>query len=110
AEHAVRLLGRRPERLGNVSAGCSALSRPGPAEPALPGLREGFLLYVGGLDRRKNVDRLVEAWARLPAASRPQLIIACRPEPFQARDLRRLAARLGVAGGLLLTGFVADHL
>jgi len=110
AEDAVRLLGLHPERLVNISAGCSALFRPGPAEPALPGLREGFLLYVGGLDRRKNVDRLVEAWASLPAASRPQLVIACRPEPFQARDLRRLAARLGVAGDLLLTGFVADQL
>ncbi|HEX6349261.1 MAG TPA: glycosyltransferase family 1 protein [Candidatus Dormibacteraeota bacterium] len=108
ADDAIRLLGVRRERVVDIAAGCSDLFRPGPAEAPLPGLRPGFLLYVGGLDRRKNVDRLVEAWAGLAPQTRPQLVVACRPEPFQERHLRRLAARLGAAGDLLLTGFVSD--
>jgi glycosyltransferase involved in cell wall biosynthesis len=120
AEDAVRLLGVERDRLFNVSAGCSERFAPAPAgadplaeaRQALPALRGPFLLYVGGLDVRKNLDRLLEAYARLPAARRAsvQLVVASPPEHAHMGSLRRLARRLGVAGGLLLTGFVTDEL
>jgi glycosyltransferase involved in cell wall biosynthesis len=120
AEDAVSLLGVDRDRLYNVSAGCSEGFAPAPpaadplaeARQALPALRGPFLLYVGGLDVRKNLDRLLEAYARLPAARRAsaQLIVASPPEHAHMGALRRLARRLGVEGDLLLTGFVTDEL
>lgn len=120
AEDAVGLLGVDRSRVHNISTGCSEQFRPAAAgelplaaaQAAIPQLREDFLLYVGGLDPRKNVDRLVAAYAALPAErrSRSQLVIACRPEPDQARSLGRLAAALGVSGSVLVTGFVSDEL
>jgi glycosyltransferase involved in cell wall biosynthesis len=120
AADAVRLLGVERGRLHDISAGCSDHFAPAPggadplaaARAAVPGLRGEFLLYVGGLDVRKNVERLLEAYARLPAGRRAQvqLLVACRPEPAHVRPLQRLARRLGIGGDLLLTGFVADDL
>ncbi len=47
-------------------------------------LQEGFILYYGGLDTHKNVVRLVEAYAMLPAEvrrDRPLAIVGKPPHP-----------------------------
>jgi glycosyltransferase involved in cell wall biosynthesis len=46
----------------------------------LPQLRSGFMLYVGGIEFRKNIERLIAAYALIPAEmrARHQLVIACR--------------------------------
>src|SRR6266571_5864756 len=50
--------------------------------------------------------------SRLPASQRAavQLVVASPPEHAHIGALRRRAGRLGVAGDLLLTGFVGDDL
>jgi glycosyltransferase involved in cell wall biosynthesis len=77
-----------------------------------PGLRDGFLFYVGGGDWRKNVTGLIEAYGRLPDAirDRHQLVITYKLD-VEARDiLESFAKRLGIHGDqLLLTGFVPDR-
>ena len=79
------------------------------ALPAAP-----FFLYLGGYDNRKNVVRLLEAYARLannhPEA--PPLVLAgILPEhdtPF-APDPRPVAARLGIAPRLCYPGWIAEE-
>lgn len=120
ADDAVRLLGTAPGRLTSVGAGCADFFSPAPAghdafataRSLLPELRPGFFLYVGGLDPRKNVHGLLAAYARLDERLRAeaQMVIACRPETYQARDLRRHARRLNLGRSVLLTGFVSDEL
>ncbi len=72
-----------------------------------------FLLYLGGFDARKNVARLVEAYARVVSRqpSTVGLVIAGRlPEadtPFTP-DPRPLIARLGIGDRVHFTGPVDE--
>ena len=77
-----------------------------------PGLRDGFLFYVGGGDWRKNVRGLIEAYARLEERfrERHQLVITYKLAPDVRQSLERFAGELGIHGDqLLLTGFVPDR-
>jgi glycosyltransferase involved in cell wall biosynthesis len=77
-----------------------------------PGLRDGFLFYVGGADWRKNVTGLIEAYARLPEwfRERHQLVITYKLDSRARESLQGFAGQLGVHGDqLLLTGFVPDR-
>src|SRR3954447_4679128 len=79
---------------------------------ALPKVRPGFLLYVGGVDYRKNLEGAIRGYAELPAPLREphQLVIACsRATPLRF-SLRIFARRLGIESrNLVLTGFVSDR-
>lgn len=75
------------------------------------GLRERFVMYTGGIDHRKNIDRLVAAFARLPARLRAahQLVIVCAAEAAARERLQTLARREGLGpADLVLTGFVPE--
>jgi glycosyltransferase involved in cell wall biosynthesis len=81
-------------------------------EGKFPGLRDGFLFYVGGGDWRKNVTGLIEAYAELPEQSRErhQLVITYKLDPEARQNLEGFAGQLGIHGDqLLLTGFVPDR-
>nr|MDA8218481.1 glycosyltransferase [Dehalococcoidales bacterium] len=73
-------------------------------------LEQGFVLCTGGIDYRKNMERVIEAFSLLPAPlrERHELVIACRVRPEEARPFRDLATSLGVADRLLLTDYVSD--
>lgn len=68
-----------PERVDRIYYGRDPGFRPLPADQvarfrAEQGLPERFVLFVGTLEPRKNVARLVEAYARLPNP-RPMLVL-----------------------------------
>ncbi|KTT04399.1 glycosyl transferase family 1 [Pseudomonas oryzihabitans] len=75
------------------------------------GLTREFLLYTGGIDHRKNIERLIESYAKLPKAVRNthQLAIVCSiHEPDRLR-LASLAKRVGLAvDELVFTGYVPE--
>jgi glycosyltransferase involved in cell wall biosynthesis len=78
----------------------------------LPKVRPGFLLYVGGVDPRKNLEGTLRAYAELPPSFRDQhqLVIACNLIHHLRFSLRVLARRLGIESrNLVLTGFVSDR-
>lgn len=72
----VASFGIDPGRISVVPCGIDDdwLTAPAPAAVAATlashGLREGYFLFVGTFQPRKNVDRLIDAWERLPAATR----------------------------------------
>ena len=75
------------------------------------GLRGPFVMYTGGNDHRKNIEGLIRAFAKLPAALRKdhQLAIVCSLQPEGRRALEELAARHGLGrDAVILTGFVSD--
>jgi glycosyltransferase involved in cell wall biosynthesis len=79
---------------------------------ALPKVRPGYLLYVGGVDYRKNLEGAIRGYAELPAEMRDahQLVIACNLAHHLRFTLRVFARRLGIESrNLLLTGFVSDR-
>jgi glycosyltransferase involved in cell wall biosynthesis len=78
----------------------------------LPKVRPGFLLYVGGVDYRKNLEGAIRAYARLPASMREahQFVIVCRLAYHRRLSLRAFALDLGIESrNLLFTGFVPDR-
>jgi glycosyltransferase involved in cell wall biosynthesis len=80
-----------------------------------------FWLYLGGFDARKNLPRVIEAYARLArrapdlagngASVLPRLVIAGRLPSVDTTftpDPRTLAARLGLAASVHFTGWVDE--
>ncbi|HEX2851342.1 MAG TPA: glycosyltransferase [Acidimicrobiales bacterium] len=115
---ATRILGVAPARLGVVPLAPSPEFAPAADREValaavaarLPAVRPPFVLYTGGTDGRKNVERLVEAWGRLVdlVRGRFQLVIACEVQPLERNHFEVRAAELGVADDILVTGWVAD--
>jgi alpha-1,3-rhamnosyl/mannosyltransferase len=87
----------RPQSPGDVDR---TLRRLGVAAP--------YVLFVGTLDPRKNLTTLVDAFARLAAAGRPErLVLAGQPGWSMAPLLARIEqARL--ADRVMLIGYVAE--
>ena len=117
-QDAIHHLALRPERVVNIRAATSdAFHRYSPTDDEVRevldrhGLGRRFVLYTGGIDYRKNIELLLEAYAGLPPPLRAdvQLAIVCSVLPEQREDLLRRCARLGIASGrVVLTGFVSD--
>jgi len=117
AGQAQELLGTRCPRLATVWGG----PYPSGAFPAFEEQSDDrpyvqptapFLLTVGGDHPRKNLDRLVEAFARVPVTCRAgtPLVIACGLSQGTERRLRRIAARGGLgAQELVITGRVSEQ-
>jgi len=74
------------------------------------GIASRYLLYVGTLQPRKNLARVIEAFARLagqPAFSGVQLVLAGK-RGWLYTDLFAHVERLGLAGRVLFPGYIAD--
>ena len=71
------------------------------------GLPERFLLFVGTLEPRKNVTRLVEAYARLPQ-DRPPLYIVGGKGWLYDEVFARVEA-LHLSGSVRFVGYVPGH-
>lgn len=91
-----------PKRISVVHNGIDEawLTPPDPAAVqatlASHGLREGYYLFVGTLQPRKNLDRVIDAWHQLPPATRAarQLVVVGAPGwSAQATSQRLNAAR-----------------
>jgi len=69
-----------PGKVDVVHNGVDSSFRPLPAAQVAAfrvehGLPESFILFVGTLEPRKNVTRLIEAYARMPGAKPPLLLV-----------------------------------
>jgi glycosyltransferase involved in cell wall biosynthesis len=77
------------------------------------GIDGPYLLFVGGLEPRKNLPTLLRAFSALPNELRPALVLAGASVPWNpegrialADALERLPAHSG--GRVILTGYVGD--
>jgi glycosyltransferase involved in cell wall biosynthesis len=76
------------------------------------GLTKPFVMYTGGIDHRKNIEGLVEAFAKLPLALRQQyqLVVVCKVNERDRQRFQVLAQQHGLQGAdLVFTGFVPDE-
>jgi glycosyltransferase involved in cell wall biosynthesis len=120
AADAVRDLGVPRDRVVVVGAGVSdRFRRPtsrgdalATVRNALPWLEPGYIFYVGGIEPRKNIDRLLEAYARLPdeLRRRHQLVVVCRVTPAEREALDRRLRGLGVSDRVRFPGYLPDEL
>lgn len=108
-----------PRQVFNISGACDDVFRPMPKDSVdLRRIKEkfgipwDFLLYTGGADERKNLKRLVQAYAGLSASRRSKLrlVMAGRIHEGHVQELREVAVRAGMhTEELIFTGYVSDH-
>lgn len=72
------------------------------------GLQKSFVLFVGTLERRKNVRTLVEAFARVVRTADLQLVMVGRPG-FGFSEIEAAIKRQAMPGRYILPGFVSDE-
>ncbi len=74
------------------------------------GLPESYILYVGTIQPRKNLDMLIQAYARLRSEgiTAYKLVIAGRKGWLYETLFTRISA-MGLEGDVIFTGFVPDE-
>ncbi len=120
-QDSIRLLDVSPEKIINVTAGVSPFFAPTPESERAAWqavfarrfqLTRPYVLCTGGEDWRKNLEGLVDGFARLPSRLQKehQLVIACRMSDGGKRALMQRAQQRGLPPGTLaVTGFVSDE-
>ncbi|ANM31525.1 hypothetical protein ABI59_21080 [Acidobacteria bacterium Mor1] len=68
---------------------------------------EDFLLFVGRLEARKNARVVLDALARIPPETRPELVLTGLWGP-EERALRKQMGTLGLHGSVHFAGYVLD--
>lgn len=112
----LRFTGIREDRIAVVHNGIDQTFRPiddGDAVDAVLaqlGLARGYILYVGGADVQKNLDRLIVAYSRLPADLRDhyRLVLAGNPSWGYER-LAELASSMKIEARVTFPGYVPDE-
>lgn len=109
---AVRVLGLDAEKIRVIHPG---VARPffetTPEDVAAArreyGLKKPYALYVGTVEPRKNLDRLLDAWQELPVPLREEFeLVAAGPEGWQAA--KTMARLRGSAAGVRYLGYVPE--
>ncbi len=103
----------------NISAACDDCFKPIDISPERKAellnryrIVRPFMLYSGGGDSRKNLHRLIRAYARLSPDLRSshQLVLAGRFPDTELKALQRTATSAGLYGNeLVLTGYIPDE-
>lgn len=111
----VRMLGVPAEHVHFIgSAVSSSFHRTGDPERAwrlvqrsVPGIQRGFVIYVGAINPRKNVDGLMHAYAALPRylIERHQLVVQCAARPLERNHYLVMAEKMGLRGRILFPGY-----
>jgi glycosyltransferase involved in cell wall biosynthesis len=108
----LRLHGIAPERVSVVHEAASPVFRPIADRAALDGVRakyglpDRFILYVGAIEPRKNLTRLMSAFADARKAGIPHHLVCAGPYGWASRDLSGHIERLGIKDAVHFTGYV----
>lgn len=115
---AVTYLGIADENTFNISTAAEDHFTPAPVDDETRdrlrrkyGLLRPFVMYTGGIDHRKNIEGLIEAFAKLPGVIRRghQLAIVCSVPDHDRERLRKIASDAGLANDdVILTGFIPE--
>ncbi|MBN6109989.1 glycosyltransferase [Xanthomonas sp. CFBP 8700] len=115
---AIETLGCAPDRVVNISSAASGIFRPIEVTAALRaqllvsfGIRGKYVMYSGAMDPRKNLERLLAAYARLPGhlLARHQLVVTGHLTDLEKARLVLVARRHGLpVEQVVITGYVTD--
>ncbi len=107
----IRLWGVPPEKVHVTYCGVDATFHPLAADQVErfrreTGLPAKFVLFVGTLEPRKNVTRLVEAFATLKAQGVPHKLVLAGAKGWFYRPVFEAVERLGLEGDVIFPGFI----
>jgi glycosyltransferase involved in cell wall biosynthesis len=108
----VELLDVAPEKIAVTPLGVDERFRPLDEEALATfrqqaGIERSFALFVGTLEPRKNLPRLVEAFSII-ADDVPHDLVVIGPEGWLTNEIHETSARLLERGRLQFRGFVSD--
>src|SRR6266699_24781 len=73
------------------------------------GLTDGYILYLGTLEQRKNINRLIEIYARLRTAyGRSEKLVLAGGKGWLYDSIFERVQRLGLESEVVFPGFVSD--
>ncbi|MBB3457288.1 glycosyltransferase involved in cell wall biosynthesis [Rhizobium sp. BK313] len=73
------------------------------------GIDRPYILFVGTLEPRKNLHKLLQAYALLPESTKDRFfIVLAGGQGWRLGDLKQLVAELGIEAFVRLTGYVSD--
>ena len=72
------------------------------------GIKPPYLFYVGGITARKNISRLLEAFAQLAPTYPDLTLVIGGKRQWQTSEIDETFAHLNVGGRVHFTGYVAD--
>ena len=112
ARESERLLGVRPDMITVVYHGVDDRFRPLPIDHVAAfrerrGLPERFVLFVGTLEPRKNLNRLIEAFARADENGAKLIIVGGKGWLYE--DLFALVEDRGLRDTVLFPGYVSNE-
>ncbi len=95
----------RPPAAGHEATAAALIT-----EGVIDGLAPEYVLFPTGMDPRKNIERMIHAYGRLPSAlrRRHQLVLVCRLSEPDLEIVMGWAAEAGLGDELLITGYVDD--
>lgn len=98
------------EKIRIVHLGVTALVAPSEkVDLSVMGIFKPFFLYVGTLEPRKNLRRLLTAYASLPEFVRDSYsLVIAGGKGWGDIDLNSLIQSLGLEGSVILVGYVSD--
>lgn len=118
AQEAVDHLDFAEDSITAIGTACGSEFKPIPINQAARDhllssyrIRDGFILYTGGIDHRKNIEKLIESYSMLPEPikKKHQLVVVCSVHEADRARLERLASDLGFGDDqFVLTGYVPD--
>jgi glycosyltransferase involved in cell wall biosynthesis len=102
-----------PDRIERIYCGCHPRFRPQPASTvaatlALYGVEPPYLLTVGALQARKNLESVFEAFAWLRASGLPHRLVVVGRTVWKAEGVFRRLDDLNLGDSVHLTGYVDD--
>lgn len=106
-------LGIPRDRIDVVPLGVDERYRPAPPEAVVSvrtkyALPKRFFLYLGTLEPRKNLVRVIEAWSRIATACPLDLVIAGR-QGWRSRPIARAIAAATRPERVRCPGFIAEE-
>jgi glycosyltransferase involved in cell wall biosynthesis len=109
----IALFGAAPERIHVIYCGKDAAFVPAADRAALDawraarGVPEKMILFVGTLEPRKNVARLVRAFARAQrAASLPHRLVLIGARGWKSAEIDKVIAQENITNHVLFAGYV----
>jgi glycosyltransferase involved in cell wall biosynthesis len=108
----LRLHGVAPDRVSVVHEAASPAFRPIADRARLDaikakyGLPDRFILYVGTIEPRKNLGRMMDAFAMARHAGIPHHLVCVGPYGWSSSDLSGRIDRLGVRDAVHFTGYL----
>jgi glycosyltransferase involved in cell wall biosynthesis len=117
-KEAIENLAISGERVVNISSAADSLFKPtryhedqANSIRAKYNLHKPYIMYTGGIDKRKNIEGLIIAYSKLPAEllDNHQLVVVCSASDGDKSRLNKLARGKGLSNGqVILTGYVDE--